>query len=79
MTTVTVQEIGRDPIGWFRRVEAGESLLVVRGDVPLAEITPAAVSPRGPRPVGLCAGEFVVPDDFDTPLPEAVLREFEGR
>lgn len=31
------------------------------------------------RPFGLCAGEFTVPDDFDDPLPEQVLREFEGR
>ena len=31
------------------------------------------------RPFGLCAGEFTVPDDFDDPLPEHVLREFEGR
>jgi hypothetical protein len=30
------------------------------------------------RPSGLCEGEFVVPDDFDDPLPEEVLREFEG-
>jgi len=22
------------------------------------------------RPYGLCAGEFLVPDDFDSPLPE---------
>ena len=31
------------------------------------------------RPFGLCAGEFTVPDDFDEPLPDHVLREFEGR
>jgi hypothetical protein len=30
------------------------------------------------RPFGLCAGEFVVPDDFDDPLPEEILRDFEG-
>ncbi|MBS1787964.1 MAG: hypothetical protein JST85_09595 [Acidobacteria bacterium] len=30
------------------------------------------------RPFGLCAGEFVVPDDFDAPLPEEILRDFEG-
>lgn len=30
------------------------------------------------RPFGLCAGEFVVPDDFDSPLPEEILRDFEG-
>ena len=31
------------------------------------------------RPSGLCEGEFVVPDDFDAPLPEEVLQDFEGR
>jgi hypothetical protein len=31
------------------------------------------------RPYGLCAGEFVVPDDFDDPLPENIIAEFEGR
>lgn len=79
MTTITVEEIERDPLGWFRRVEAGESLLVVRDDVPLAEITPATSGERRMRPYGLCEGEFVVPDDFDDPLPEEILREFEGR
>jgi len=28
------------------------------------------------RPFGLCAGEFVVPDDFDAPLPEDMLNAF---
>ena len=32
---------------------------------------------RRPRPFGLAAGSFVVPDDFDDPLPEQVLRDFE--
>ena len=31
------------------------------------------------RPFGLCAGEFVVPDDFDDPLPDHVLDAFEGK
>lgn len=31
------------------------------------------------RPFGLCAGEFSVPDDFDDPLPEYVIEEFEGK
>jgi hypothetical protein len=30
------------------------------------------------RPIGLCKGEFTVPDDFDAPLPEEVLRDFES-
>jgi hypothetical protein len=30
------------------------------------------------RPSGLAAGEFTVPEDFDEPLPEAVLTDFEN-
>jgi len=33
---------------------------------------------NGPRPFGLCAGEFVLPDDFDNPLPDDLLSSFEG-
>ena len=29
------------------------------------------------RPFGLAKGEFIVPDDFDAPLPEEVLASFE--
>jgi hypothetical protein len=32
---------------------------------------------RLPRPYGLCAGEFQVPDDFDAPLPESEMELFE--
>jgi hypothetical protein len=30
------------------------------------------------RPLGLAKGDFVVPDDFDAPLPDEVLTEFEN-
>ena len=36
-------------------------------------------SSEQPRPVGLGAGEFTVPENFDDPLPEDILRDFEGR
>jgi hypothetical protein len=32
----------------------------------------------GPRPIGLAKGQFTVPDDFNAPLPDAVLEAFEG-
>lgn len=35
--------------------------------------------PKSERPFGLAAGEFVVPEDFDAPLPESIINEFEGR
>lgn len=30
------------------------------------------------RPIGLAKGEFVVPDDFDDPLPDDILADFEN-
>ncbi len=41
------------------------------------ESTPAEMMQL--RPIGLCAGEFVVPDDFDAPLPDWLLDAFEGK
>ncbi len=63
---------------YLRRVEAGETIVLARRNQPVAEIRPIpGVDPR-PRPMGLCSGEFEVPPDFDKPLPESVLEEFEG-
>jgi antitoxin (DNA-binding transcriptional repressor) of toxin-antitoxin stability system len=75
---VSVQELEGDPLGTLNRVEAGETLLVIRDERPVAEIKPVARPTEQLRPFGLCMGEFVVPDDFDDPLPESLLSEFEG-
>ncbi len=34
------------------------------------------VAKRQPRPIGLGKGDFVVPDDFDDPLPKEIEDEF---
>jgi antitoxin (DNA-binding transcriptional repressor) of toxin-antitoxin stability system len=78
MNTITVQDIQDDFPALLRRVEAGESFLVISGELPLAEVRPVATPASEPRPYGLCAGEFQVPADFDAPLPEGILRGFEG-
>ena len=52
--------------------------VVVQGERPLAEVRPLSVTATQPRLFGLGAGQFTVPADFDRPLPEDVLREFEG-
>jgi antitoxin (DNA-binding transcriptional repressor) of toxin-antitoxin stability system len=77
MGTISVQELQRDILGFLRRVEAGESFIVVSGSEPLAEVRPALVPATGPRPFGLAAGQFTVPPDFNDPLPDEVVEEFE--
>lgn len=44
----------------------------------VTEIRPLAETDKL-RPAGLAEGEFVVPDDFDDPLPDELLDAFEGR
>jgi prevent-host-death family protein len=63
---------------YIKRVEEGETIILARRNRPVAELRPIPEKKRGPRPVGLCAGEFQVPPDFDEPVPEDVLEDFEG-
>ena len=79
MSTISLSELQQDAAALLARVEAGEHLVVVRAGRPVAELRPIPGPRPAPRPFGLAAGEFVVPDDFDAPLPADVLREFEGR
>ena len=73
-----MEEIEKDPHAYLHRVlEGGETVVVFEKDQPVAEMRPLSKR-AGKRPIGLAKGDFVVPDDFDDPLPEDVLRLFEG-
>ena len=74
MTHVSIEEMQRDLVACLKRVEAGETLLIVRAGKPVAEVKPVGASVENLRPFGLCKGEFTVPDDFDAPLPEDILK-----
>lgn len=60
----------------LRRVEAGEQIEIRRGREPLALIVPIPKSTQ--RSFGHDKGLFSVPEDFDAPLPDKVLADFEG-
>lgn len=75
---VNVEEMERDLLAYLHLVENGETLIIVKMGKPVAELRPIFSSPMKLRPFGLCAGEFTVPDDFDDPLPEEIIQEFEG-
>jgi antitoxin (DNA-binding transcriptional repressor) of toxin-antitoxin stability system len=78
MTWVSVEEIQQDVSAFLQRVEAGETLIIMRTGKPIAEIKPVGGPPQTLRPFGLCAGQFTVPEDFDAPLPEDIINAFEG-
>jgi prevent-host-death family protein len=63
---------------YLARAEAGETVVICRRNIPVAELRGVARSSAQKRPVGLAKGLFEVPDDFDAPLPSEVLEAFEG-
>ena len=80
MKIVSYSEFLLDPAAFLDRVVVGESLVVSRDGQPIAEIRPVAPTPIVTRrPFGLAAGQFIVPPEFDEPLPEDTLRDFEGK
>lgn len=78
METIAIEDIQRDPDGVLHRIKAGETLLIVQNNEPVAELKPVESPGKELRPFGLCAGAFSVPEDFDAPLPGHVTRLFEG-
>ncbi|MDF0552140.1 type II toxin-antitoxin system Phd/YefM family antitoxin [Kamptonema sp. UHCC 0994] len=80
MITISVDDIERDLQSFLQLLEAGNVLVVMQGDRPIAEINP--IQSKFPvkqlRPFGLCAGQFVVLNDFNDPLPDDIINEFES-
>lgn len=79
MNIVDATELASDLGSYLRRVENGETLVISVQNRPVAELRPTVGLVTTPRPFGLCAGEFIVPDDFDSPLPGDILADFESR
>lgn len=57
--------------------EKGKGFLTILGpNLPTSGLHP---TPRSePRPIGLAKGQFTVPSDFNAPLPQEILKAFEG-
>ena len=62
---------------YLASVEAGETVVVCRRNVPVAEISRVPRPERTARPAGLDRG-MVVPSSFFEPLSEDLLDAFEG-
>lgn len=76
MISIQADDIPKDWLLYLQKVQAGETLLILQAETPIAEIKPVSKPPLSVRPFALCTGEFSVPDDFDSPLPEDILADF---
>jgi prevent-host-death family protein len=59
------------------RVEGGEEVIIARAGRSIARLVPISERPDRRVP-GTARGKMTIAPDFEAPLPESVLREFEG-
>lgn len=78
MTSVNVHEAKTNLSKLLQRVAAGEEIIISNRGVPVARLLPF---PRasGHRQLGFEKGRARIADDFDAPLPPAILSGFLGK
>ncbi len=78
MQTINIHEAKTHLSRLVEDVAAGEEVIIAKAGRPVARLV-ALEKPAGRRKLGILAGEMVIPDDFDAPLPDDVLADFEER
>ena len=68
MKTVNVHEAKTHLSKLLQRVAKGEEIVIAKAGTPVARLIPEA--PRRKRLLGTMRGKFVVPEDFNDPMPE---------
>ena len=60
----------------LERVSSGEEIVIAKAGKPIAKLVPLAQPGR--RALGQDKGRVFIADDFDAPLPDEILADFEG-
>jgi antitoxin (DNA-binding transcriptional repressor) of toxin-antitoxin stability system len=79
MIRLNISEVKTHLSKYLTKLRNGYTILLCKRNVPIAEIRPIKSENRGPRPIGLDKGRFVVPKNFNDPLPDWLLDLFEGK
>lgn len=61
----------------LQRVLAGEEIIIAKSGQPIARLMPLGKAVQDRKP-GRFLGQFKISDDFDGPLPEGLLKDFES-
>ena len=79
MIKLNVHEAKTHLSRYLAKLARGETILLCKRNIPIAEIRPLPSHRKNKRPVGLAKGRFKVPADFFEPLPQDVLDSFYGQ
>jgi len=77
MTKVNIYEAKTRLSHLVEEAASGRDVVIARAGRPVARLTRLVEAIRKRR-LGVLNGRFRIPDDFNRPLPDDVLRTFEG-
>ena len=77
MITVNIHEAKTHLSRLLKRVSLGEEVIIAKAGKPLARIVRFADKQKKRIP-GQDKGVIEIPEDFDAPLPEEVVKQFES-
>jgi prevent-host-death family protein len=77
METVNIHEAKTHFSRLVERAERGEEIIIARSGRPVARLVPLEDLEK-PRVFGRMRGKIRIADDFDAPLPDEILDQFEN-
>jgi len=76
MIKLNVHEAKTHLSRYLERLARGETILLCKRNIPIAEIRPLPRQRKTKRPIGLAKGKFKVPPEFFEPLPSELVDAF---
>jgi len=81
MISLNINEIKTHLSSCLARVRKGETVIVCKRNIPIAEIKPITELPQKKRPIGIAGKEypdFKISEAFFEPLPDDIIAAFNG-
>lgn len=79
MQTINIHDAKTQFSKLIEAVLQGEEIVIAKAGKPAARLVPLSAKNRVIRRPGSMKGKITIADDFDAPLPDEILSDFEGR
>lgn len=79
MPTVNIYEAKTQLSKLVEMAASGSDVVIARNGTPVARLTSVSTKDKRMKGFGALEGQGWIADDFDAPLPDEILAEFEGR
>ncbi len=76
MLNVPIDEFKKRTQFYLDKIKSGETLIIEEEENPIAKVAPMPEIKVENRPMGLAEGDFIVPEDFNSPLPSKIINLF---